>query len=464
MGFRYEGKAATVAMVVFLALSSSYMAEAFRRGLVLNKSPASAAAADQPAADATVATAAAADAAPAKNASAAASPAPANASATASPSPSAAPDGAATVFDITKYGATENSKDNFGAFQKAWNAACASKGPSTVVIPKGTFATGQVFFQGPCNSTSMTVEVQGSLKALTDISEFASPEWFSIQHVNNVHVKGTGTFDGQGASIWGNNDCATNDHCVHPPVNIKVIGVNNSLIEDITSLNAKGFHFHVTNSNNITVRHVTITAPGDSPNTDGIHVSTSSFVNITHSVIGSGDDCVSIGQGALNVSVTDVTCGPGHGISVGSLGKYDNELDVDGIFVRNCTIRNTTNGARIKTWGGSGPSKASNIIYEDIIMENVQNPIIIDQHYGSKTKPSNVKVGNIHYRNIRGTSVSVLAVNLMCSSAVPCEGVELTDVELTYTGKPAKSSLFAAECQNAKTTFGGKINPTACKV
>lgn len=74
--------------------------------------------------------------------------------------------------------------------------------------------------------------------------------------------------------------------------------------------------------------------------------------------------------------------------SVGSLGKYKNELDVDGIFVKNCTIRNTTNGARIKTWGGSGPSKASNIIYEDIIMENVQNPIIIDQHYGSKTKVS----------------------------------------------------------------------------
>ncbi|CAM8979380.1 unnamed protein product [Rhodiola kirilowii] len=283
MAIRYEGKAAfTFAMVVFLALSSSYMAEAFRRGLIVNKAPAHAAAADPPAA---------ADA------------------------PAAAVGGgAATVFDITKYGATQNSKDNFGAFQKTWNAACASEGDATVVIPKGTFTTGQVFFQGPCNTSSITVEVQGTLKALTDITEFPTPEWFSIQHVNNVHVKGSGTFDGQGANIWSSNDCSTNDNCVHPPVNMKVIGVNNSIIEDITSLNAKGFHFHVTNSNNITVRHVTITAPGDSPNTDGIHVSTSSFVNITHSVIGSGDDCVSIGQGALNVSVTDVTCGPGHGI------------------------------------------------------------------------------------------------------------------------------------------------------
>jgi galacturan 1,4-alpha-galacturonidase len=432
----YEGRAtSTFLMVVFLALSSSYMAEAFRRGLVATKpsapTPASAAA-DPPAA--------------------------ANA-------PTASPGGgAATVFDITKYGATQNSKDNFGAFQKTWIAACASNRSVTVVIPKGTFTTGQVFFQGPCNATSITVEVQGTLKALTDISEFPSPEWFSIQHVNNVHLKGTGTFDGQGTSIWKSNDCATNDNCVHPPVNMKVLGVNNSLIEDVTSLNAKGFHFHVSNSNNVTLRHLTITAPGDSPNTDGIHVSSSSLVTITNSVIGTGDDCVSVGQGVLNLTVTDVTCGPGHGISVGSLGKYDNELDVDGVFVRNCTIRNTTNGARIKTWGGSGPSKASNIIYEDIVMENVQNPIIIDQHYGSQTKPSNVKVSNVHFSKIRGTSASVLAVNLMCSTAASCEGVELADVELKYSGEPAKSALFASECQNAKIKVGGKMNPPACKV
>ncbi|KAL9671242.1 hypothetical protein QQ045_008808 [Rhodiola kirilowii] len=449
MGFRYEGRvSSTFVLVVFLALSSSYMAEALPRGLFGNKDAKKAPGAPAPAA---------------ANPPAAAADAPA-ASGTDAPAAAATPGGPATVFDITKYGATQNSKDNFGAFQKTWNAACASKGPATVVIPKGTFTTGQVIFQGPCSATSITVEVQGTLKALTDISEFASPEWVTIRRVSNVHVKGTGTFDGQGASIWASNDCGTNNNCVHPPVNMKVIGVNNTIIEDITSLNAKGFHFHVTNCNNITMRHLTITAPGDSPNTDGIHVSSSSLVNITHSVIGSGDDCVSIGQGAFNISVTDVTCGPGHGISVGSLGKYDNELDVDGIFVRNCTIRNTTNGARIKTWGGSGPSKALNIIYEDIIMENVQNPIIIDQHYGSKSKPSNVKVSDVHFRKIRGTSVSVLAVNLKCSTAVPCEGVELTDVELTYTGKPTKAALFAAECENAKIKVGGKINPPACKV
>ncbi|KAL9668194.1 hypothetical protein QQ045_002569 [Rhodiola kirilowii] len=209
MAIRYEGKAAfTFAVVVFLALSSSYMAEAFICGLIVNKAP--------------------------------------------------------THCWIVVSNPASNVPCQ--AFQKTWNDVCASEGDATVVIPKGTFTTGQVFFQGSCNASSITVEVQGTLKALTDINEFPSPEWFSIQHVSNVHVKGSGTFDGQGASIWSSNDCSTNDNYVHrPPVIMKVTGVNNSIIEDSTSLNAKGFHFHVTNSNNITVRHVTITAPDDSP-------------------------------------------------------------------------------------------------------------------------------------------------------------------------------------------------------
>lgn len=95
MAFSYEGRATyTLIMVILLALSSSYMAEAFRRGLIVNKASAptpAAAEADPPAVADATAPAAATDA------------------------PTASPGGgAATVFDITKYGATQNSKDNFG--------------------------------------------------------------------------------------------------------------------------------------------------------------------------------------------------------------------------------------------------------------------------------------------------------------------------------------------------------------
>jgi hypothetical protein len=69
--------------------------------------------------------------------------------------------------------------------------------------------------------------------------------------------------------------------------------------------------------------------------------------------------------------------------SIGSLGRYNNELDVSGITVSKCTLKSTMYGVRIKTWAGSDPSQASDITFEDISMENVNNPIIIDQNYGS---------------------------------------------------------------------------------
>ena len=66
---------------------------------------------------------------------------------------------------------------------------------------------------------------------------------------------------------------------------------------------------------------------------------------------------------------------------MGSLGKYPNEEDVRGITVKNCTLIGTENGIRIKSWPGSPPSAASGMFFQNIDMENVKNPIIIDQEY-----------------------------------------------------------------------------------
>lgn len=66
---------------------------------------------------------------------------------------------------------------------------------------------------------------------------------------------------------------------------------------------------------------------------------------------------------------------------MGSLGKEDGEEDVWGLVIKNCTVKGTTNGVRIKTWPGSPPSRASNITFQDITMDDVANPIIIDQQY-----------------------------------------------------------------------------------
>lgn len=69
-----------------------------------------------------------------------------------------------------------------------------------------------------------------------------------------------------------------------------------------------------------------------------------------------GDDCVSIQTGCSNVYVHNVHCGPGHGISIGSLGKDNTKACVSNITVRDVMMHNTMNGVRIKTWQVMIPS------------------------------------------------------------------------------------------------------------
>ena len=109
--------------------------------------------------------------------------------------------------------------------------------------------------------------------------------------------------------------------CKHEQ-NIRFDFITNSIVHDIKSKDSKFFHINVMECKNLQIQHVTIIAPGDSPNINGIHIGRSSKITITNANIGTGDDCISIGDGTQDVTANQVTCGPDHGISVGSLGRY----------------------------------------------------------------------------------------------------------------------------------------------
>lgn len=127
---------------------------------------------------------------------------------------------------------------------------------------------------------------------------------------------------------------------------------------------------------------LSFTGDSISINTDGIHIAKSTDVKILNSNIATGDDCVSLGDGNKHITIHNVKCGPGHGFSIGSLGTNPTEEPVENIIVKNCTLTNTQNGVRIKTWPTApGTSPVTNLTFEDITMVNVYNPVIIDQQY-----------------------------------------------------------------------------------
>lgn len=89
---------------------------------------------------------------------------------------------------------------------------------------------------------------------------------------------------------------------------------NNIVISGLTSINSQQTHLVINSCNNVKVKNVKVMAPDQSPNTDGIHVQSSTNVMITGSTLQTGDDCISIGDGTKNLFMSNIKCGPGHGV------------------------------------------------------------------------------------------------------------------------------------------------------
>ncbi|XP_028803081.1 polygalacturonase-like [Neltuma alba] len=359
-------------------------------------------------------------------------------------------------FDISAYGGSPNG-DITEALTKAWTDACAATEASKVLVGAGTYNMNAVDLKGPCQAPTIEMQVNGVIQAPADPAALKGvDQWVKIGYVNAFTLSGTGTFDGQGPAAWKANDCAKNPNCNWPTMNFGFNFINNSYVRGVTSKDSKNFHVNVLSCNNFNFDGFNVSAPGDSPNTDGIHIGRSNGVSVANTNIATGDDCVSLGDGNTNVTVVNVTCGPGHGISVGSLGRYNNEQPVSNVNVKNCTVSNTMNGVRIKTWPGTpGDITITDMHFQDIIMNNVQNPILIDQEYCpsnqcDKSTPSKIKISNVSFENISGTSQTQEGVVLTCSSGVPCSNVTLSNINLTFNG-----AAVTAKCANVQPTITG---------
>ncbi|CAJ2642011.1 polygalacturonase-like [Trifolium pratense] len=367
---------------------------------------------------------------------------------------------ASQVLDISKFGGAPNS-DITQAFANAWKEACESTTAVKIVIPSGTYKLNAIDAKGPCKAP-IEIHVDGTIQAPRNQDEIkGDTQWVKFSYMDSLTLSGKGVYDGQGAEVWkqktGGPAWSGKGKMPKVFMNFGFNFVNNTIVRDITSKDSKNFHVLVFACHNITFDGFTISAPKDSPNTDGIHLGKSTNVKILNTNIGTGDDCVSVGDGTKDLTVQNVNCGPGHGISIGSLGKFTTEENVERVLIKNCTLTDTDNGVRVKTWPNEPATLTiTGLHFEDIIMVNVRNPVIIDQEYCpwnqcNKQVPSKIKITKVSFKNIKGTSGTAEGVVLICSSSVPCDGVELNNVDLTFNGTPT-----VAKCTNVKPIVTGK--------
>ncbi|KAL5720577.1 hypothetical protein ACHQM5_013236 [Ranunculus cassubicifolius] len=366
------------------------------------------------------------------------------------------------VFSVDQFGAKGDGRDDSQAFLKAWKKACSTPA-ATLLVPKNkNYLLKPVTFSGPCKS-SITLQIYGTINASPNREDYRQnlKNWIVFQNVVNFKVEGGGTINGNG-DIWWKNSCKRNKSlpCREAPTALTFYGCNTLVVSNIKIQNAQKMHLTFQKCENVQALHLTVTAPETSPNTDGIHITNTKNIQVVNSVIGTGDDCISIENGSQKVRAMNITCGPGHGISIGSLGDDNSEAHVSDVTIDSARFTRTTNGVRIKTWqGGSGT--ANNIVFQNCFMNDVKNPIIIDQNYCDKSGPckdqkSAVQISNVHYKNIKGTSDTEVAVTLDCSKSHPCQGIIMEDINLVKTNGGSAQAL----CKNIKLTKIGKVSPS----
>ncbi|KAJ8755884.1 hypothetical protein K2173_024429 [Erythroxylum novogranatense] len=352
------------------------------------------------------------------------------------------------------------------AFKDAWDVACAFPGRTRVILPAGyKFLVHPVNLAGNCKS-KVTLDISGEIVAPKDPvywNGLNRRKWLYFHGVNHLTVEGGGRINGMGWRWWMQS-CKINKRnpCRHAPTAITFHKCKDLKVSNLTLVNSQQMHIAFTNCIRVTISQIIVRAPAFSPNTDGIHISASRGVEIKDAMVETGDDCISIVSNSSRIRIRNIECGPGHGISIGSLGKSNSSSQVRNVIVDTAFLSNTNNGVRIKTWQGGG-GNVTDVKFQNILMQNVSNPIIIDQYYCDSRSPcanqtSAVKVKNVSFVHIKGTSATEKAIKFACSDWSPCEGLYLEDIELVSSTGGVTESI----CWQAHGSSMGLVVPPSC--
>ena len=333
-------------------------------------------------------------------------------------------------YIITDHGAVGDGKIlNTEAIQSAIDK-CQDDGGGVLVIPKGTFLTGSVFFK---QGVDLHVAKDGVLKGTADPDDYPQIDtrWEGEEKIwtaallnffdmNNVDLTGEGLIDGSG-DLWmerfprSNNNLQTGRPRLIAIQNCKDVKVSGLSFKDQAC-----WGLFILYSENVLVEDLIIRAAHNIISSDGIDVDSSRNVHITGCDIDVNDDCIAIKSGKdedglrVNRPVEDVLIEKCHfryghgGVSMGS----EMSGGIRNVEIRDC-IMEADNWAPIRF--KSQPSRGGvveNITYRNIVLNNTRKAFEFNMAWRMRPpikQPSDPLpiVRNVNIINVSGTVGSV---------------------------------------------------------
>ncbi len=274
-------------------------------------------------------------------------------------------------YDVTKYGVRQGTTDIQTRALQAVIDRAAKDGGGVIVIPKGTFYSGSLFFR---QGTHLYIEEGGVLKGSDRIRDFEIREtriegqtckYFTAlvnaDSINGFTIAGKGTIDGQGEPYWQefwirrewNRQCTNKD--AQRPRLTYISNSQNVTIQDVRLINSPFWTNHIYRCDHVRYLDLYIyssTTGIKGPSTDAIDIDVCHDVVVRGCYMNVNDDAVVLkgGKGTFadqapengpcyNILVEDCHFGTTHGcMTLGSESVHDWN-----VIMRRCQADDTNN-------------------------------------------------------------------------------------------------------------------------
>ena len=320
--------------------------------------------------------------------------------------------------DPLNFGAVgDGTTDNTTAIQNAVNS-CAKQGGGNVEL--SVVGNNAVYLTGPFTlQSNVQLEIDNgvTLQGTNDHSRYVAAyiNWvyepnealISAVGATNVGIIGAGVIDGAGGQLQPNGSPSwwtLQEQSPAPrsarPFMLEFYQCDNVTISGVTLQNAPMWNQTLRFSNDITESSVTVNAPYNAPNTDGVDIVGSTNVTLSNLNISVGDDNLALKSGlpidptdprqvglpqmaTSQVQVTNVTTKNGDGITIGSEAVNG----VNNVTIENVYYTYTSFGIRIKSARDRG-GQIYDITAENLVMNAVYWPFSITDYYPGDTGPT----------------------------------------------------------------------------
>ncbi|XP_050236953.1 probable polygalacturonase isoform X2 [Mercurialis annua] len=336
-----------------------------------------------------------------------------------------------TEFGAVGDGVTLNTK----AFQNAifYLNSFADKGGAKLFVPAGRWLTGSfdlishltlwldkdAVILGSTNSDDWPVV--DALPSYGRGRELPGGRHRSLiygRNLTDVVITGdNGTIDGQGSIWWTWFKTETLNYT--RPHLVELMNSSGIVISNLTFINSPFWTIHPVYCSTVVIQNVTIRAPLDSPNTDGIDPDSSDDVCIEDCFISTGDDLIAIksgwdeygisyGRPCRNITIRRLVgqTRSSAGIAIGS----EMSGGVSEVHAENLLFYGSHTGIRIKTSPGRG-GYVRNIHVSNVTLIDVKVAIMFtgrygehpDGHYDPEAFPI---IEQITFEDVRGDNIN----------------------------------------------------------